>query len=77
MSRRPGIALRHVHAGVLAGQSDVEDPGPGPASLATRSDSRTLTYAEVPSWQQDNEYILSGYRRCAEPPMAFAQPLFF
>jgi len=25
--------------------------------------SRTLTWAELPAWQKDNEYIISGYRR--------------
>lgn len=34
---------------------------PNPTSL-------TLTWNEIPPWQQDNEYILSGYRRSASQP---------
>lgn len=26
-------------------------------------DALTLTWNEIPPWQQDNEYILTGYRR--------------
>ena len=29
-----------------------------------RKASKTLTWREIPEWQRDNEYILSGYRRC-------------
>jgi hypothetical protein len=24
---------------------------------------KTLTWLEIPAWQRDNEYIVSGYRR--------------
>jgi adiponectin receptor len=35
------------------------------AAQLARSDpsSRTITFAELPAWAQDNEYVLSGYRR--------------
>ena len=29
----------------------------------SRTNSPTVTWHEIPSWQQDNEYILTGYRR--------------
>ncbi|PIL23492.1 hypothetical protein GSI_14803 [Ganoderma sinense ZZ0214-1] len=28
-----------------------------------RKASKTLTWLEIPEWQRDNEYILTGYRR--------------
>lgn len=36
----------------------------GGKSRATAHGSKTLTWLEIPEWQKDNEYILSGYRRC-------------
>ena len=29
-----------------------------------RKTNKTLTWLEIPEWQRDNEYILTGYRRC-------------
>ena len=29
-----------------------------------RKTSKTLTWLEIPEWQRDNEFILTGYRRC-------------
>ncbi|KAH9855334.1 HlyIII-domain-containing protein [Lenzites betulinus] len=46
--------------------NDVKDPsGPPPISVKAESTSKskTLTWVEIPAWQQDNEYILTGYRR--------------
>ena len=37
-------------------QIDVPSTTPDPAAL-------TLTWDEIPPWQQDNEYIRTGYRR--------------
>ncbi|EPT02308.1 hypothetical protein FOMPIDRAFT_1029386 [Fomitopsis schrenkii] len=38
-------------------------PGESDATPAVKHDRRTLTWNEIPAWQRDNEYILSGYRR--------------
>ena len=50
---------------VLAGPEDRPDRAPllDPDSPRARK-KRTLTWQEIPAWQQDNEYILTGYRRC-------------
>ena len=32
-------------------------------SLPKQSASRTLTWTEIPEWQRDNDYILTGYRQ--------------
>lgn len=37
-----------------------EDP---PSRNPARTDAVTLTWHEIPAWQKDNEYILTGYRR--------------
>ena len=56
----------------------VEDPNGRPTIAVTDLDGgksrkpsvhggaarKTLTWLEIPEWQKDNEYILSGYRRC-------------
>lgn len=34
-------------------------------------DALTLTWKEIPPWQQDNEYILKGYRRSELPRFRF------
>lgn len=37
------------------------DGSPVPPKLG----SLTLSWHEIPPWQQDNEYIITGYRRCS------------
>lgn len=58
------VALEHFESRVL---SDVDQRPDRPPILDPNSPlakgKRTLTWKEIPSWQQDNEYILSGYRR--------------
>ncbi|KAJ7266890.1 hemolysin-III related-domain-containing protein [Mycena haematopus] len=34
-----------------------------PAPVVVPTDSRTISYVELPEWQKDNEYIVSGYRQ--------------
>ncbi|KAF7344521.1 ADIPOR-like receptor SPBC12C2.09c [Mycena sanguinolenta] len=34
-----------------------------PVSVAVPTNSRTISYVELPEWQKDNEYIVSGYRQ--------------
>ena len=50
---------------VFAGLEDRPDRAPliDPNSKRARR-KHTLTWQEIPAWQQDNEYILTGYRRC-------------
>ncbi|CCL99603.1 uncharacterized protein FIBRA_01621 [Fibroporia radiculosa] len=45
--------------------SDVAKPTSEPVFSAndSKADRRTLTWLEIPAWQKDNEYILTGYRR--------------
>ena len=49
---------------VLAGPEDRPDRPPlvDPDTPLLRK-KRVLTWQEIPGWQQDNEYILTGYRR--------------
>ena len=52
---------------ILAGPEDRPDRPPliDPNSRRARK-KVTLTWQEIPAWQQDNEYILTGYRRYVE-----------
>lgn len=33
------------------------------STLESPPKSRTLTWKEIPDWQRDNDYILTGYRQ--------------
>ncbi|OJT07491.1 hypothetical protein TRAPUB_1676 [Trametes pubescens] len=37
-------------------------------SMPGKAQSKTLTWLELPEWQRDNEYILTGYRRYVSTP---------
>ena len=44
--------------------SDPNDkPDAPPEKDPSTTDALTLTWHEIPAWQKDNEYILTGYRR--------------
>ncbi|KIP12106.1 hypothetical protein PHLGIDRAFT_98449 [Phlebiopsis gigantea 11061_1 CR5-6] len=43
--------------------SDPNDRFDAPPKRYSRTDSPTVTWNEIPPWQQDNEYVLTGYRR--------------
>ena len=44
--------------------SDPNDkPDLPPKQDPSTSNSLTLTWEQIPAWQKDNEYILTGYRR--------------
>ena len=47
------IKKRHVHGG---------DASIMKASTMRPTEARTVTWPEIPEWQRDNKYILSGYR---------------
>jgi hypothetical protein len=49
------LRQRNVNFGVSALQAQAGD------HLIT--DALTLKYSQIPEWQKDNEFILSGYRR--------------
>lgn len=44
----------------------LEPLGSPPAKQIRDLNYLTLTWSEVPAWMQDNEYILSGYRRLVD-----------
>lgn len=50
----PEIKKRQVHG---VNTSTMKPPATRPSAEA-----RTVTWHEIPEWQRDNEYILSGYR---------------
>lgn len=62
---------------VVVQTSAIEDPNAPPCLLAKdtthtstpgKAQSKTLTWLELPEWQRDNEYILTGYRRYVFAP---------
>lgn len=57
-------ALEELESRVHPDPDDAPDRPPiiDPQSPSSR-DKLTLTWKEIPSWQQDNEFILTGYRR--------------
>lgn len=49
----------HIHS------DPIDKPDAPPEQEPTKTSSLTLTWHEIPAWQKDNEYILTGYRRLA------------
>ncbi|EKM58051.1 uncharacterized protein PHACADRAFT_89788 [Phanerochaete carnosa HHB-10118-sp] len=57
----PGNVLEDFQSRIHADPNDKsEDP---PERDPAHTDTVTLTWHEIPAWQKDNEYILTGYRR--------------
>ncbi|OSD01469.1 HlyIII-domain-containing protein [Trametes coccinea BRFM310] len=81
--REKPLRERKAHSSSLA--KDVKDPNGAP-SVSVRSAvahgepgkvlSKTLTWLEIPDWQKDNEYILTGYRRATASWRACAASIF-
>lgn len=54
-------ALEDVQARLHSDPND--EPDTPPAKDPRQSRARTLSWDEIPGWQKDNEFILTGYRR--------------
>lgn len=54
-------ALEDIQSRVHSDPND--KPDDPPERDPTTTDALTLTWHEIPAWQKDNEYILTGYRR--------------
>ena len=55
--------LEDLQSRIHADPNDKVDAPPEQDPAETSS--LTLTWNEIPAWQKDNEYILTGYRRYA------------
>ena len=66
-------ALEHFQSRIHADPGDKPDAPPERDPATT--DARTLSWHEIPAWQKDNEYVLTGYRRWVRrrrPPLRAA-----
>lgn len=61
MSHSPDIRQRLTNSSAKNAQS----------RSAVKIKSLTLTLEEIPEWQRDNDFILTGYRRCARSVKTF------
>ncbi len=59
----PLHALEEFQSRIHSDPNDKPDEPPILDATQTRSPNLTLTWQEIPSWQKDNEFILTGYRR--------------
>ncbi|KAI0642646.1 hypothetical protein C8Q79DRAFT_224716 [Trametes meyenii] len=65
--RMPDKSLKARKVQSRSAAKDVNDPNGSSSVSVTNVDTsakpnKTLTWLEIPDWQKDNEYILSGYR---------------